>query len=357
MSLGFRKYAALGVEMREHDLGRESRTVLRLIIQIILTVIEIKYETIPGYYLIYLVLKSKLVNTTFSKMGVELLGLCLSLTPETYYTIADAGSDALPMWLLNDKVVNSEWQRLPVKVVHPLEVPPALRGFAMVLEKTGPAKDPIPGALHAGIFLTLKQLKALHAEFLFSLPPKGAGAGKRGNLVKRDYAMSILTFFFGESLSKEEMSRMMTCMMGQACGKGTGHAKEILTAFKSLPAEDQPHYQDLANIAEDEEKLKQARSERLDAKTFHSSPAHETPRCLAKLLPYGPGFHCRFNRNPLERRYQCYVFDSSSGALSPVLGPVTGFTPTLYSSNGPPNPYSVPLRLISSDYKVTEFLN
>ena len=60
---------------------------------------------------------------------------------------------------------------------------------------------------------------------------------------------------------------MMTCMMGQACGKGTGHAKEILTAFKSLPAEDQPHYQDLANIAEDEEKLKQARSERLDANT------------------------------------------------------------------------------------------
>ena len=48
-----------------------------------------------------------------------------------------------------------------------------------------------------------------------SVSHPGAGAGKRENLVKKDYAMSILTLFFGESLSKEEMNRMMTCMTGQ----------------------------------------------------------------------------------------------------------------------------------------------
>ena len=104
--------------------------------------------------------------------------------------------------------------------------------------------------------------------------------------------------------------------MGQAYdrnGKGSVHAAEILRAFKTLPAEDQPHYQELAAVAQDEEKLKQARSERTDTKTFHSSPAHETPRILARLLPYGPGFVCRFNRNPAECRYQCYVFDTSEG--------------------------------------------
>ena len=97
------------------------------------------------------------------------------LTAETYYTLSD---EAAVTWMLNDRLVNSNWQRLSVNLCHPLQVPPAMRGFSVVLEKSGPAKDPIPGALHAGLFLTVKQLKALQAEFLFSLPSKGEGSGK-----------------------------------------------------------------------------------------------------------------------------------------------------------------------------------
>ena len=47
-------------------------------------------------------------------------------------------------------------------------------------------------------------------------------------------------------------------------GKGTGHAADIIKAFKSLDVKDQPQFTNLMAVAADEEKLKEARAARVD---------------------------------------------------------------------------------------------
>ncbi|CAE7563238.1 unnamed protein product [Symbiodinium sp. CCMP2592] len=217
----------------------------------------------------------------------------------TFFTVDRDPSNRSPIWLFNSKFDKCDWLRHQVKVIHPLLVPPDLRGYGIVLQKTGPPQELVPAALRAGIFLTVKQIKELQGHYHFAIPTKGSGSGKKGNVVKRDLAKALLKFFFGESMDERESERLLSSLMGQQWdrqGKGSPHASELVAAFKSLDATDQPDFCKLAAVAADEVKLKESRAARVDMQAVHASPAFETPRVLSKLLPYGPGFACRFNR-------------------------------------------------------------
>ena len=64
-------------------------------------------------------------------------------------------------------------------------------------------------------------------------------------MIKKDLANSLLTFMFGESLAKADREQMLSTVMGQQWdrqGKGSPHAAELVSAFKSLDATDQPHF-------------------------------------------------------------------------------------------------------------------
>ena len=236
------------------------------------------------------------------------------LLPKVFFTVDDDERNAAPIWVFNDKLQNADWKRYPIRVVHPLQCPPDLRGYGIVLEKLAPAQDLISSALHAGIFLTIAQLNLLHAQFKFALPEKGKGTGKKGKIVKKDIADRLLTHVFGMELAQDERQRMLAFIMGKAwnrLGKSSPHAEEILQAFKTLDPQDQPSLSELAAVAADEQKLKEVRAQRVDIRNVHASPAHETPRVLANLLPVGVGFYCRFNRHPAQQRYQVFVFHDS----------------------------------------------
>ena len=235
---------------------------------------------------------------------------------KTYFTVDDDDRSRVPMWVWNSKLVDSEWKRYMVKVAHPLEVPADLRGYGIVLQRIGPAENIVKGALQSGIFLSKAQLQKLQTEYKFELPGKGCGSGKGGNLVKLDYADRLLTYMFGAELPQLERKRMLSFLLGKAwnrLGKGAKHAQEILQAFKSLDPQDQPTFTELAAVAADEEKLTNVRSKRVDIKAVHASPAHLTSKELAGLLPQGKGFTCRFNRHPVEQRYQVFVFHAATG--------------------------------------------
>ena len=203
-----------------------------------------------------------------------------------------------------------------MKVTHPLEVPPELRGYCVVLEQTGPLEDPVPAALKAGIFLTVPWLKKMRAEYRWTMPEKKKD-GKKKPVGKPDFVNAMLDFFFGLAIDAEKRAFMYKALMGQRSdinGRGSAHAAEILAAFKSLDQQDQPEYVKLAAVAQDEEALKAARVERSDQKGQHASPMHETPGVLAKLLPTGADFYCSFNRHPKLTRYQVKIVDAETGA-------------------------------------------
>eukprot|EP00439_Symbiodinium_sp_Y106_P043699 s2217_g5.t1 len=273
LSLGFRKYGALAARMREHVSPHDP-------------------------------------STAAWSDPLQLV---------TFFTVDLDAAHCSPIWLFNSKLDQCDWLRHQVKLIHPLFVPPDLRGFSIVLQKTGPPQEPLPAALRAGVFLSVKQLRELQAHFHFPLPAKGCGSGKKGGVIKKDLANSLLTFMFGESLAKADREQMLNTLMGQQWdrqGKGSPHAAELVSAFKSLDPTDQPHFCKLAAVAADEAKLKETRAARADMQAVHASPAYETPKALSKLLPFGENFSCRFSRHPVLKRYQCYIIDGVSGFSS-----------------------------------------
>ena len=239
---------------------------------------------------------------------------------QAFFTVDANDHLRAPCWLFNDKLVKSNWERYPIKIVHPLQVPSDLRGYGVVLEQTGPLEDVIPAALKAGIFLNVACLKAMRIEFRWKMPELKKESGKKKCHKKPDYVNAMLSFFFGESLPDEQRDFMYKALMGQRWdvnGKGGMHSAEILAAFQSLDQKDQPEFVKMAAVAKDEEALKEARAARSDVKAMHATPLHETPRVLSQLLPNGgDDFQCRFNRHPQLKRYQVYLHDLETGALT-----------------------------------------
>lgn len=254
---------------------------------------------------------------------------------EVYLSIDPEPQSRTPIWMFNDRLeVNGGigWLHLPMKILHPCEIPPNLRlDFAVVFLVTGPPEPIVKASIRSGIFLTVKQLKSLISAYKISVGPKGSG--KDGRLVKQDFAKAVVTFFFPDATS-EEQKRMIEGLMGRSwkhlsASKGSKHSADILKAFGAMDPEDKREYIDIAEVAEDEELLKQKRDikerHQIDSKADRK---HMTPTCLRHLLP--PYRQCRITRHPALKRYQ--AFYSSLIEIEPFffLNPSVLVTPSLF---------------------------
>eukprot|EP00435_Cladocopium_sp_Y103_P028493 s2646_g7.t1 len=71
----------------------------------------------------------------------------------------------------------------------------------------------LQAAVWKGTFLTVKHLTQISKVLGLTLPNKGQGSGKNGNVVKVDYARSLIEFYFAGS-KETEKKRMLESLMG-----------------------------------------------------------------------------------------------------------------------------------------------
>ena len=198
-----------------------------------------------------------------------------------------------------------------------MELPPLLRQqYSCVLLQTSPHESMVAASVRLGQPLNMEQLKALHGHYRFPLPPPKHGSGKKGGIVKQDYAEALVNHFFKDKVDKADFESMVSGIMGRKIkhldpSGSKRHADDILRAFEGLETEDQPDFVPLVQIAQDENILKKAREDRaprsVDLKKGEQQ--HVTPSVLRDLCPVGG----RLNRHPQLKRYQGFISGTDPG--------------------------------------------
>ena len=246
--------------------------------------------------------------------------------------------------MVNDRVERDDgsvsgWQHLPFEVQHPFETPAALRAsFSVVLRQTGPPEGVVLSAVKHGCFLTVGQLKALHGIFRYPMVSKPDGHGKDGNVVKRDFAEGLIKYLMPDANKKDQWD-MLQGIMGKNWKhlkheRVSRHSAEILTAFNGMDREDLRDFVDLAQVAADEEVLKEKRDRSSRPKdNMKSTQKHATPESLRDLAPQEAT--CRISRHPQLKRYQSFYHgtDSNTGPLDYAFQILFSKTPQLLLGN------------------------
>ena len=112
------------------------------------------------------------------------------------------------------------------------------------------------------------------------------------------------------------------------------HSAEILTAFNGMDREDLRDFVDLAQVAADEEVLKEKRDRSSRPKDImKSTQKHATPESLRDLAPQEAT--CRISRHPQLKRYQSFYHgtDSNTGPLDYAFQILFSKTPQLLLGN------------------------
>ena len=251
-----------------------------------------------------------------------------SIRLQVFFTMEQVASARVPNWMFSDRVEPEEghgWRHVPTELMHPLELPPAIRSrYGCVLLQTGPAGSMVAASVRLGQPLNLDQLKLLQGHYRFPLPGPKQGSGKHGGIVKLDYAKALVAHFFKDA-SQEEIDGMVNGIMGKqikhlSSSVSNRHSEDIVQAFnQGLEKDDQRDYLELAQVAADEELLRKARAERSDRKTDlkKADQKHFSPHTLRDLCP-GPA---RLNRHPALKRYQAFYsgIDPETGNLVSVI--------------------------------------
>ncbi len=246
--------------------------------------------------------------------------------PQVFFTIDCNPSSLLPVWMFNEKLeMNPDgavgWLHVPLRLCHPWKLPPTMRlDHLVAFEQIGPLESVVFAGVRAGVFLTINQLKLLHTNLMFPLPPEGSGKTK--NFIKRDYASSLIKFLFPEASDKERTS-MFYGIMGRSwrhldSEKTSRHCADILSAFNGLEKTDQVEFTELAAVATDEVLLQERRVYKGRVETFKkSTKQHSTPLVLRDLHPGIQG--CRITRHPVMKRFQgFYTTYDGSGSRVPL---------------------------------------
>lgn len=193
------------------------------------------------------------------------------------------------------------WVMMPTEMVTPGQLPRALKEFGSAWVITGPPQSPLKSAVKQGVSLTVRHLEFIQSILKFPLPPKGKGSGKSGNLVKLDYATSLVTCLWPDD-DEAEQQRMIDAIMGKNLSKVVC-PRDIIAAVKELGAEAERDFSYIHSVAlnqelvEKERQLRSPTESREEQKTF-------TPPVLKDFLPNAPSVAC--NRNPMLSRYQAF---------------------------------------------------
>ncbi|CAK9074966.1 Uncharacterized protein SCF082_LOCUS39634 [Durusdinium trenchii] len=135
------------------------------------------------------------------------------------------------------------------------EVPNDLRDFIVVLHQCGNEEPLVVAGLKSGVALNMSHLQLLHAHYKFSLPRKGQGSGKNGNVIKIDFVKALLNHLFPD-MTEEEKQDLVDGMMGKKVRhvqkKAGKHSKSIIAAFNGLEQEDLREFSKMTEVAMDE---------------------------------------------------------------------------------------------------------
>ena len=202
-------------------------------------------------------------------------------------------------WMMNNDMTGDKWMMLPTELRISNEVPLPLRHHGSVWLVTGQPQTPLKSAVKAGVNLTLKYLGLIRDKIGFTLPEKGKGSGKNGNIIKIDWATALVNHLWPDD-DESEKKRMIDAITGSAVPK-VKCPDNIIAAVKELGQEGERDFKYCHELAlnqefvEKERKLREPTVDREEQKTF-------TPTSLKSLLPDAPGVAC--NRNPMLNRYQ-----------------------------------------------------
>lgn len=203
-------------------------------------------------------------------------------------------------WMMNNDITGAKWMMLPTKLVLPYELPKSLLSYGSVWLVVGEPLQPLKSAVKEGVNLTMKYLGMIREQMVFPLPEKGKGSGKGGNIIKIDWATSLVNHLWPNE-AEEEKTRMINAICGNSVSKVKCPSK-IIAAVKELGQEGERDFNYLHQVAlnqemvEKERKRRNPTADREDQKTY-------TPTTLKSLLPKDvPGVLC--SRNPLLSRYQ-----------------------------------------------------
>ena len=120
-------------------------------------------------------------------------------------------SKAKPMWVFNHTIdeETNVFEFVPTRFLLRRELPmhPQLSGSAILV--TGPHEGLLVPAFRRGLSITLPQVRLIYDTLKIPPMKHGEGTGAKGNVLKRDLVRKILEKLFGDSVSKEELERML----------------------------------------------------------------------------------------------------------------------------------------------------
>ena len=212
-------------------------------------------------------------------------------------------SRTAPTWMLSTgDVANTDWLRLPSKLLLPCFTPPAAQHLGVVWQVTGEKQPLLEAAVRDGCTLTVFQLRQIHECIGLPLPGKKQGSGKNGVLNKQDFCLALIEKLFA-SEPQAAKDRMFEGLMGNTRqGASVRCAAAVIAAVRELGKEAERDFAYIHEVALNQEAVeKQAKRERADNIEDYERKTY-TPSELKDLLPAGKGIFC--NRNPLVKRYQ-----------------------------------------------------
>ena len=236
-----------------------------------------------------------------------------------------------PTWMINTDVQNgTQWLCQPVRLVLPCFLPDGIRQFGAAWQLTGPTQSLLHAAVRHGCELTVAHLRGIHDAVKYPLPARGAGSGKRGALLREDYARALISFLFDSdpTVTQEQKDEMLKGMLGGWRKKQTVRCPQhVIAAVKELGKEAELDFQHVHSVALNQQAVEDDRAKR-QKKAAAAKEAFEsdepsgvrtyTPTELKHLLP--PGAWC--NRQPVIKRYQGGFMESHKGG--PICGRASG---------------------------------
>lgn len=153
--------------------------------------------------------KKYLISLGFKAWGVPVILLSEIKIGDTVLLQLD--SKAKPMWVFNHTIdeETNVFEFVPTRFLLRRELPmhPQLSGSAILV--TGPHEGLLVPAFRRGLSITLPQVRLIYDTLKIPPMKHGEGTGAKGNVLKRDLVRKILEKLFGDSVSKEELERML----------------------------------------------------------------------------------------------------------------------------------------------------
>ena len=222
-------------------------------------------------------------------MGID--SLC-----QDYFVIQSTPSPSearlLPSWLFNRTISEqSEWQFVPTALKHPCALPARVRDeYCVAILRTGPNQGLVSSALEQGVLLTKKNYVSMHQVYGFgSLPQKGHGSGKAGNLVKLDYVKAAVAHFFPNWPAERRHDLCEQLMAKKLPHLRAACPTEVLQVFNALSPEDQKSFGAVKFLQRDQTAIK-GRSKDPEPRSL-SAKVHFTPEDLKDFVSEFPYIH------------------------------------------------------------------